>query len=70
MHHGEYSDLLHQIRVRRAGHLGENYWRVTLPEPRTRMVCATEWRLITILPKSWKPPQEPAAERQTCTEDA
>ena len=31
MEHGEYSCLLKQIRFGHAEHLGENYWRVTLP---------------------------------------
>jgi hypothetical protein len=57
MAHGEYSRLLHQIRHRRAEHLGENCWRVTLPgSSRTLPVRATSWRLITILPKTWQPP--------------
>ena len=57
MAHGEYSQLLLQIRRGRAEHLGENCWRVTLPGgSRTLPVRATSWRLITILPKNWQPP--------------
>jgi hypothetical protein len=58
MAHGEYSHLLWQIRRRRARHLGEDCWRVTLPgSNRTLPVRATQWRLITILPKDWQPPE-------------
>src|SRR6516225_3455452 len=54
---GEYSHLLWQIRRRRARHLWEDCWRVTLPgSDRTLPVRATRWRLITILPKDWRPP--------------
>jgi hypothetical protein len=54
---GEYSDLLWQIRHRRAERLGDDCWRVTLPDGRrTLSVRATTWRLITILPKNWQPP--------------
>ena len=54
---GEYSHLLWQIRRRRAQHLWEDCWRVTLPgSDRTLPVRATRWRLITILPKDWQPP--------------
>jgi hypothetical protein len=67
MHRGEYSYLLHQIRGGHAEHLGENCWRVTLPDRRrTLMICATSWRLITILPKDW----QPTARKQECAEDA
>jgi hypothetical protein len=58
MHHGEYSHLLWQIRRRKAEHLWENCWRVTLPWGRTLLVRATRWQLITILPKSWSPPAD------------
>jgi hypothetical protein len=54
---GEYSHLLWQIRRRRAQHLWEDCWRVTLPgSNRSLPVRATRWRLITILPKDWQPP--------------
>ena len=57
MARGEYSHLLWQIRRRRAEHLGEDCWRVTLPDGRrTLAVRGTVWRLITILPKNWQPP--------------
>lgn len=57
MRHGEYSQLLCQIRRGAAEHLGEDCWRVTLPgSSRTLPVRATPWRLSTILPKSWQPP--------------
>jgi hypothetical protein len=56
MARGEYSCLLKQIRFGHAAHLGENYWRVTLPgSSRDFAVVATPWRLITILPKNWQP---------------
>jgi hypothetical protein len=57
MHLGEYSHLLWQIRRRTAEHLWEDCWRVRLPDGRTLPVRATPWRLITILPKYWQPPQ-------------
>jgi hypothetical protein len=57
MQHGEYSHLLHQIRFARAEHLWEDCWRVRLPDGRTLPIRATRWRLITILPKNWQPPQ-------------
>ena len=53
---GEYSHLLWQIRRRKAEHLAEDCWRVTLPNGKTLQVRSTEWRLITILPKHWRPP--------------
>ena len=53
---GEYSHLLWQIRRRKAEHLVDDCWRVTLPNGRTLPVRGTEWRLITILPKHWQPP--------------
>ena len=57
MQRGEYSGLLKQIRSGHAEHLGEDYWRVTLPgSSRAFAVVATSWRLITILPKNWQPP--------------
>jgi hypothetical protein len=57
MRQGEYSHLLWQVRRRTAEHLGENYWRVRLPDSdRTLPICATVLRLITILPKGWQPP--------------
>jgi hypothetical protein len=56
MAHGEYSHLLWQIRRRKAEHLWEDCWRVTLPNGKTLQVRSTEWRLITILPKHWRPP--------------
>ncbi|HET7880551.1 MAG TPA: hypothetical protein VFL55_06665 [Acetobacteraceae bacterium] len=37
MREGEYSHLLWQVRRRTAEHLGENYWRVTLPDRRTKL---------------------------------
>ena len=53
---GEYSHLLWQVRRRRAEHLGEDCWRVTLPDGRrTLAVRATRWQLLTILPKNWQP---------------
>jgi len=56
MRQGEYSYLLRQIWQHRGEHLGEHYWRVTLPDDRTTLVVtATRWRLITILPKNWQP---------------
>ena len=59
MRHGEYSQLLCQIRRGAAEHLGEDCWRVTLPgSSRTLPVRATPWRLITILPKNWQPMAE------------
>ena len=66
MERGEYSHLLWQIRHRRAEHLGDDCWRVTLPDRRrTLSVRATTWRLITILPKNWQPPgpQQPALDQ-------
>jgi hypothetical protein len=40
MAHGEYSHLLWQIRRRKAEHLWEDCWRVTLPDGRrTLAVC-------------------------------
>ena len=57
MAHGEYSHLLWQIRHRKAEHLWEDCWRVTLPNGKgSLMVRATRWYLITILPKHWQPP--------------
>ena len=57
MHRGEYSHLLWQIRRRKAEHLWEDCWRVTLPGGgRTLPVRATRWQLITVLPKNWQPP--------------
>jgi hypothetical protein len=57
MAHGEYSHLLWQIRHRKAEHLWEDCWRVTLPDGRrTLAVRATRWQLLTILPKHWQPP--------------
>jgi hypothetical protein len=57
MRHGEYSQLLCQIRRGTAEHLWEDCWRVTLPgSSRTLPVRATRGRLITILPKHWQPP--------------
>ena len=54
---GEYSHLLKQIRRREAEHLGEDCWRVTLPDAtRTLVVRGYAHRLITILPKGWQPP--------------
>jgi hypothetical protein len=54
---GEYGSLLKQIRFGQAEHLGEDCWRVTLPgNSRTLPVRAAPWRLITILPKNWQPP--------------
>jgi hypothetical protein len=56
-HRGEYSRLLWQIRRRKAEHLWEDCWRVTLPGgSRTLAVCGNRWKLITILPKNWQPP--------------
>ena len=56
MRQGEYTYLLRQIWQHRGDHLGEHYWRVTLPDNRTTLVVtATRWRLITILPKGWQP---------------
>ena len=65
MRPGEYSHLLRQIRRRTAEHLWEDCWRLTLPDGKTLPVRATSWRLITILPKNWQPPdvaQGPAKE--------
>jgi len=57
MAHGEYSHLLWQIRRRKAEHLADDCWRVTLPDGRrTLAVRATRWQLLTILPKNWQPP--------------
>ena len=67
MHRGEYSYLLHQIRGGHAEHLGENYWRVTLPDRRrTLMICATEWAV------DHHPTEGLAAysQKQECAEDA
>ena len=56
MRPGEYSHLLKQIRRREAEHLGDNAWRVTLPDGRTTLpVRASKWTLLTILPKDWQP---------------
>ena len=53
---GRVLHLLRQIWQHRGEHLGEHYWRVTLPDDRTTLVVtATRWRLITILPKNWQP---------------
>jgi hypothetical protein len=57
MHRGEYSHLLWQIRRRTAEHLWEDCWRVTLPGGKTLAVRGSVWKLITILPKHWQPPQ-------------
>jgi hypothetical protein len=57
MHRGEYSHLLWQIRHRKAEHLLDDCWRVTLPGGRTLPVRGNVWKLITILPKHWQPPQ-------------
>jgi hypothetical protein len=54
---GEYSHLLWQVRRGKAEHLWEDCWRVTLPNGGTLPIRATIWRLITILPKRWQPPQ-------------
>ena len=55
---GEYGYLLKQIRFGHAEHRGDNCWRVTLPDRKTTLqVRATHWRLITILPKDWSPPE-------------
>ena len=57
MHRGEYSHLLWQIRHRKAEHLWEDCWRVTLPNGKGSLIVrATRWCLITILPKHWQPP--------------
>jgi len=56
MHRGEYSHLLWQIRHRKAEHLIDDCWRVTLPGGRTLPVRGNVWKLITILPKHWQPP--------------
>jgi hypothetical protein len=43
-------------QARKALHLGEDCWRVTLPgSSRTPPVRATAWRLIAVLPKDWQP---------------
>ena len=56
MQRGEYSHLLRQVRSGHAEHLGENCWRVTLPDRRTMLpVRASKWTWLTILPKSWQP---------------
>ena len=56
MRQGEYSFLLRQVWQRRGEHLGEHYWRVTLPDEKTTLVVtATRWQLGTILPKGWEP---------------
>jgi hypothetical protein len=70
MRQGEYSHLLWQVRRRTAEHLGADYWRVRLPDGRTLAITATVWRLITILPKGWKPPPELVDGGQACIEDA
>jgi hypothetical protein len=56
MDRGEYSHLLWQIRHRKAEHLVDDCWRVTLPNGRTLPVRGNVWKLITILPKNWQPP--------------
>lgn len=57
MRPGEYSHLLKQIRRREAEHLGDNAWRVTLPDGRTTLpVRASKWTLLTVLPKDWQRP--------------
>jgi hypothetical protein len=56
MHRGEYSHLLWQIRRRKAEHLADDCWRVTLPNGRTLPVRGNRWKLITILPKNWQAP--------------
>ena len=54
---GEYSHLLWQIRRRKAEHLWDDCWRVSMPGGSgTLAVRATTWQLITILPKGWEPP--------------
>ena len=71
MARGEYSHLLWQIRRAKAEHLGEDCWRVTLPGgSRTLQVRGTVWRLITILPKNWQPPQIAAAPSDAAVETA
>jgi hypothetical protein len=65
MHRGEYSHLLWQIRRRKAEHLAEDCWRVTLPNGRTLAVRGNGWRLVTILPRNWQPP-EPRASLEPC----
>ena len=57
MERGEYSHLLWQIRHRKAEHFLDDCWRVTLPGGRTLPVRGNVWKLITILPKHWQPPQ-------------
>jgi hypothetical protein len=54
---GEYSHLVGQIRHRKAERLWEDCWRVTLPWGRPLLVRGNGWRLITILPRDWQPPQ-------------
>jgi hypothetical protein len=56
---GEYSHLLWQIRRRKAEHLAEDCWRVTLPNGKTLPVLGNRWKLITILPKNRQPPPRP-----------
>jgi hypothetical protein len=65
MHRGEYSHLLWQIRRRKAEHLAEDCWRVTLPNGRTLAVRGNGWRPVTILPRNWQPP-EPRASLEPC----
>jgi hypothetical protein len=57
MQRGEYSHLPRQIRRRKAEHLAEDCWRVTLPNGKTLPVLGNRWKLITILPKNWQPPK-------------
>ena len=60
-----YGALLKQIRFGHAEHLGENCWRVTLPDRRTTLpVRASKWTLLTILPKGWQPTHRPCPAHQ------
>ena len=68
MRRGEYSHLVGQIRHRKAERLWEDCWRVTLPWGRTLLVRGNGWRLITILPRDWQPPQrQPMVVSETAT---
>jgi hypothetical protein len=53
---GEYSHLLWQIRRGKAEHLWDDCWRVTLPDGKTLPARGNRWKLITVLPKNFRPP--------------
>ena len=53
---GEYSHLLWQIRRGKAEHLWDDCWRVALPDGKPLAVRGNGWKLITVLPRNFRPP--------------